>query len=353
MASQQKLSIVSPQETRIERVPSPTSDLYRSPTTAVGSTHYRSTSPTTPSYATYSPTRISRPRAMLHEYAAEFFGVMILVIFGCGVNCQAVLSSNTNASSAPKGDFGSITIAWGVGLAFGGWISGCGHINPAVTIALATWRRFPWYKVPGFIICQLFGGLIGAAIVYANYFHAIDIYEGGRGVRTLATAGLFGTYGTDYMTNVSCFFSEFIGTAMLMLGILSVLDPRNRVPKCLIPIALFFFLAGITAALGWETSFAVNPARDLGPRLLTSMVGYGGQVYSYRNQYWIWCPIIATVLGAQVATILYDTFLYKDGGDSVICRRLYGNNFYEVEPPAPELMDSRRTGGVGETKNPV
>ena len=78
----------------------------------------------------------------------------------------------------------------------------------STTIALATWRRFPWYKVPGYIISQLLGGLIGAAILYANYFHAIDVYEGGRGVRTLATAGLFGTYGADFMTNVSCFFSE-------------------------------------------------------------------------------------------------------------------------------------------------
>lgn len=278
---------------------------------------------------------------MLHEYAAEFFGVMILVIFGNGVNCQAVLSSNPNASSSPKGDYGSVTIAWGVGLAFGGWISGGGHINPAITIALATWRRFPWYKVPGFIISQVLGGLIGAAIVYANYFHAIDVYEGGRGARTLQTAGLFGTYGADYMTNVSCFFSEFIGCAMLMLGVLSVLDPRNKVPACCVPFALFFFLAGITAALGWETSFAVNPARDLGPRLLTSMVGYGGQVYSYRNHYWIWCPIIATILGAQVATIVYDIFLYKDGTESVICTKLYGNN-YEVDPEADAISRRRR-----------
>ncbi|KAL1710772.1 aquaporin-like protein [Schizophyllum commune] len=350
MASQQKMNI----ETRLERVPTPNSDLYRSPTTAVGSSNYRPPSPITPTYATYSPTRISRPRALLHEYAAEFFGVMILVIFGCGVNCQAVLSSNTNASASPKGDFGSVTISWGVALAFGGWISGGGHINPAVTIALATWRRFPWYKVPGYVISQLLGGLIGAAILYANYFHAIDVYEGGRGVRTLATAGLFGTYGADFMTNVSCFFSEFIGTALLMLGVLSVLDPRNRVPSFLIPFALFFFLAGITAALGWETSFAINPARDLGPRLLTSMVGYGGQVYSYRNQYWIWCPIIATILGAQVATIIYDIFLYKGGGDSVICQKLYGNNFYEIDPQ-PELTEAsrRRERGMSESKSPV
>lgn len=83
------------------------------------------------------------------------------------------------------------------GLGLGGWVAGSisgGHINPAVTLAMATLRGFPWRKVPGYILAQLLGGICGAGIVYGNYIHAIDAYEGGRNVRTLATAGLFGTF---------------------------------------------------------------------------------------------------------------------------------------------------------------
>ncbi|KAG6840842.1 hypothetical protein C0991_003789 [Blastosporella zonata] len=156
------------------------------------------------------------------------------------------------------------------------------------------------------------GGIVGAAIVYANYFHAIDIFEGGRGIRTLKTAGLFSTFATDYMTDVSAFFSEFLATAILVLVILAVTDKGNApVPSGLLPVALFITLVGITAALGMETSFALNPARDFGPRLLTSMVGYGKAVYTFRNQYWIWCPIIAPFLGAQFGALFYDAFLYN------------------------------------------
>ena len=94
-------------------------------------------------------------------------------------------------------DYLSINFGWAVGTALGVWVSSGisgGHINPAVTIALATFRDFPWRKVPSYIFAQLMGGLCGAGIVYANYIHAIDIFEGGRNVRTLATAGLFSTY---------------------------------------------------------------------------------------------------------------------------------------------------------------
>ncbi|KAF8236126.1 aquaporin [Tricholoma matsutake] len=258
-------------------------------------------------------------RQLLREAAAEFAGVMILIIFGTGVVCQTVLGSNPAVSPTPKGAFLSLNFGWAAGVALGVWVSGGisgGHINPAVTLALATFRRFPWKKVPVYIFAQMMGGLVGAAMIYANYFHAIDIVEGGRGVRTLRTASLFSTYALGYMTNVSCFFSEFLGTAMLMMVILAGTDKRNNAPPAaFLPLVLFIVILGIGAALGMETGYALNPARDLGPRLLTSMVGYGKAVYTYRNQYWIWCPVIAPILGAQAAAFFYDAFLYN-GEDS-------------------------------------
>ncbi|KAJ4490355.1 putative aquaporin 4 [Lentinula aciculospora] len=279
------------------------------------------------------PTRFGRYRNSLQAYFAEFAGTMLLVIFGTGANCQVSLSSNQNVSPVPKGSYTSVGFGFAVGISLGVWISASrsgGHINPAVTIALATFRKFPWRRVPGYLFSQLMGGLVGAAIVYANYFHAINIYEGGPGVRTLLTAGNFGTYPVrtlsiwrkpitnsllklDYLTNVSAFFSEFLGTALLVIIVFAATDPGNAIPSAAVPMILFVVLLGIALCLGMETGFAVNPARDLGPRLLTSMVGYGGAVYSFRNQYWLWGGVMAPILGGLTGAFLYE-FLFTDGG---------------------------------------
>lgn len=270
---------------------------------------------------TTHPNRWAALREPFREYFAEFFGVMILIIFGAGVDCQVVLSSSTAVASSQKGSYLSISFGWAIGTALGVWVSGGisgGHINPAVTLALATWRGFPWRKVPGYIFAQLMGGLCGAGVVYANYFHAIDLYEGGPGIRTLNTAGLFSTYALDYMTSVSCFFSEFMATAVLVIMVFAFTDKRNSPPPAgLVPLCLFVLILGIGACLGMETGYAINPARDLGPRLLTSMVGYGKAVYTYRSQYWLWCPVLAPICGAQVGAALYDTFLFT-GAESIV-----------------------------------
>ncbi|KDQ25901.1 hypothetical protein PLEOSDRAFT_1066922 [Pleurotus ostreatus PC15] len=251
---------------------------------------------------------------MIREPAAEFIGTAILIVFGNGVNCQVVLSG-------VSGDYLSINFGWAIGTALGVWVSGGisgGHINPAVTIALATWRDFPWRKVPGYIFAQVMGGLAGAALVYANYYHAINIFEGGSGVRTLNTAGLFSTYALDYLSNVSCFFSEVLATAVLLIVVLAIGDKRNCPPPAgLAPLVLFLLILGIGASLGMQTGYALNPARDLGPRLLTVMAGYGKTVFTFRNQYWLWCPIMGPIVGAQLGTIFYDLFIFQ-GNESLI-----------------------------------
>ncbi|KIM44759.1 hypothetical protein M413DRAFT_17714 [Hebeloma cylindrosporum] len=238
------------------------------------------------------------------EYAGEFFGIMILALFGTGANCQVNLSANTNVSATPAG------------VALGVWVTG-GHINPALTLAFAVWRGFPWRKVPGYIVAQLLGGLVGGGIVYGIYIHEIDIVEGGRRIRTSKTARLFGFIPADYLSNVSCFFSEFICTALLMVGVLALTDKRNQLTPGLVPIGLFIVFVGIVSSFGMQTGFAVNPASDLGPRIFTSMVGYGTQVYTIRHQYWVWGPVMATITGAQVGTMLYDVFLFS-GDESIV-----------------------------------
>jgi aquaglyceroporin related protein len=250
----------------------------------------------------------------IREPCAELLGVAILAGLGIGANCQAVLSQNQQVSSLPKGEWTTVALGWAAAAALAVWVSGGisgGHINPAVTLALATFRGFPWKKVPAYIISQLIGGIVGAALMYANYFHAISIAEGGKHIRTLSTAGLFGVYPLNHVTNFGAFFSEFLATSVLMIAILAMCDKRNNAPPDgLGPLIIFMAFLVIAISLGMETSFGINPARDLGPRIVTAMVGYGRAVFNFRRQYWLWCEILAPILGAQAGALVYDALIY-------------------------------------------
>lgn len=274
-------------------------------------------------FITRYPNRWSRYREIIREPAAEFVGMFVLMIFGLGNNCQVTLSTNTGVASSPKGEYISTTLGWAAAVACGVWVSGGisgGHINPAVTIAFATMRDFPWRKVPAFLLAQFLGAFVAAAIIYGNYLGAIDIVEGG-GARTISgTAGLFATYPLDYVTNIRAFFDEFLGTAMLLIVVCAVTDNNNGPPPPgLVPLCLFFTLVAIGSALGMQTGYAINPARDFGPRTFTAMAGYGRAVYNFRHQYWLWCPVIAPICGGIVGVFFYDLFLYL-GSESILNR---------------------------------
>lgn len=263
----------------------------------------------------------SKYRDMIRAPFAEFLGVAIIVIFGMGAICQTVLSQIPAVTPIPRGDWLTLALGNAIGVSLGAWISAGasgGHINPAVTLALATFRGFPWKKVPVYIFAQLMGGIAGAAILYGRFHNAIDLFEGGENVRTLATAGLFATYPVDYLPNATAFFEEFLGTAFLVITIFAMTDKKNPIPpNGLFPLVLFIVILGIALAIGMQTGFALNPARDLGPRILTAMAGYGKQVFTFRRHYWIWCPVIAPIMGAQAGALIYDVFLYT-GKDSPI-----------------------------------
>ncbi|KAH9980304.1 putative aquaporin 4 [Lactifluus volemus] len=262
---------------------------------------------------------------VIREPAAEMLGTMMLTLVGTAANCQVVLTSNTGVASSPKGDYLSICFGWACSVSLGVWISGGvsgGHVNPVVTLCMAIFRGFPWRKVPGYVLGQLIGAWAGALLVFANYFHAIDIVEGGKGKRTLATGSLFGTYALDYMPSANCFFDEFLGTFILLLVLFAVTDKKNGPPPAgLVPLVVFIIFLAISVAFGAQTGFAVNPARDLGPRIMTAMVGYGREGTSpcliclyrslqFRNQYWLWSPIFGSVCGGIVASFIYDALIY-------------------------------------------
>jgi len=264
-------------------------------------------------YYTRYPNRWAKIREIIREPAAEMLGTMVLTLLGCAGNCQVVLSANAGVAPGPKGEYLSQVIAWACSVSLGAWVaSGVtgGHVNPVVTVSLAVFRGFPWRKVPGYVLGQLIGAWAGAIIVFGNYFHAIDIVEGGKGERTLKTASLFSTYALDYMTSANCFFDEFIGTFILLLVVFAVTDKRSGTPAGFVPLIVFITFLGVGTSFGMQTGYAINPARDLGPRLMTAMVGYGRQVFNYRSQYWIWSPILGSFCGGLVASFLYDVLIY-------------------------------------------
>jgi aquaglyceroporin related protein len=270
------------------------------------------------------PNKWAKFRHSMREPVAEFLGTMILIIFGTGVDCQVVLSSKPEVAASQQGSYLSISFGWAIGTALGVWVSSGisgGHINPAVTLALAVFRGFPWKKVPIYMISQLLGAWFGAMLVYANYYHAINLFEGGPGVRTVpGTAALFSTYAAHYMTPVSAFFSEFLDTAILLIVVLAIGDRKNAPPPAgLAPLVLFLLILGLGASMGMETGYAMNPARDLGPRIMTYMVGYGREVWDFRNQYWLWTPILGPFAGALAGTAVYDAFVYT-GAESIFNR---------------------------------
>ncbi|GMK59017.1 hypothetical protein CspeluHIS016_0700320 [Cutaneotrichosporon spelunceum] len=264
---------------------------------------------------------LARLRHKYKDYIGEFIGTMILIIFGNGVNCQAVLSKWA------QGQYLSISFGWGIGVMFGvyvcGGVSG-GHINPAVTIALAAFRGFPWRKVPGYFLAQTLGACVGSCLVQGNYHALLNSFEGGYNVRTFgletSTGALFFTNTQPYMTNVGAFFSEVLATAVLMGLILCLSDQNNNpIPNGMNGLVLLWLIVGIGAALGTETAYCLNPARDLGPRIACAIFGYPRVIWTYRNCYWIYTPIIATICGALIGAFSYDLFIFS-GAESPLNR---------------------------------
>ncbi|KAL2827178.1 putative aquaglyceroporin [Aspergillus cavernicola] len=265
-----------------------------------------------------SPLWWSGIRASCTEAFSEFFGTLILILFGNGVVAQVILSHNQ------KGDYQSISWGWGLGCMLGVYVSGKSgsHMNPAVTFANCVLRKFPWRKLPIYALSQLLGGMCAAAIIYGNYKSAIDVYEGGSNIRTVpgysdtATGGIFCTYPAEFMTRTGQFFSEFLASSILQFIIFALCDDTNLGAKQMMPLAMFFTIFGIGACFGWETGYAINLARDFGPRLVSYMIGYGPEVWR-AGDYYFWIPLIVPFLGCTFGGWLYDMFLYVGPNSAV------------------------------------
>lgn len=238
---------------------------------------------------------------------AEFLGTAILVTFGSGAIAQTVLS--------PNGSWLGLTLGWGLGLTIGIYVSGGisgGHLNPAVTLALAIFRKFSWAELPSYWLSQFTGAFVGAAAVYS--FNHAAIKEVGYNA---STAGIFvtGLQNEDIVAIHNAFFAELLGTALLLIIILATSDKGNQPAHNLQPLIIGLGLTLIGTSFGWETGFALNPARDLAPRLFTAISGWGFGVFTQQSWYF-WVPIVAPLAGGIVGTFLYDSLVYA--GPSIL-----------------------------------
>lgn len=235
------------------------------------------------------------------ELIAEFAGTAVLILFGVGVVAQVV--------AGQLGDHDSIAWAWGIGVAMGVYVAGRttgAHINPAVTLAFALFRGFPWRKVVPYALAQTAGAFVAALIVRWNYNEVLTMVDPGH---TIKTQGVFSTLpgnGTLPVDMWGGFRDQIIGTAILLFVIFALSDLDNMAPSANMgPFVIGLLIVGIGMAFGTNAGYAINPARDFGPRLASFLTGYGGAWRDqYGDLYW-WVPIVAPLIGAAVGAALY------------------------------------------------
>lgn len=238
-------------------------------------------------------------RAML----AEFLGTFVLMVFGTASVAQMKLDPSNSGSVL------SINFSWGFAVMLGVFVSGGisgGHLNPAVSVALATTGSFPWIRVAPYLIAQYLGSFMGSATTYWIYLDAISKFDRDNpNAAFTSTAGIFTTFPQDYLTLQGGFADQVVGTALLLLGVMAITDPRNmESPKHFVAFGVGCLVMTIGMTFGLNCGYAINPARDLSPRILTYIAGWGSQVFTYGENFW-WIPIVGPHLGAIVGVWIY------------------------------------------------
>lgn len=263
-------------------------------------THNENESHIDPKRAMGKPkSRFAVKNQLLRECMAEFLAAVVVILFGDGVVAQVVLADGE------KGAYVNLSICWGFAFMFGiyacGGVSG-GHINPAVSIALATFNEFEWYKVPFYTVSHVLGYWFGALIVFCVYYPLLNVYDPGR---TIDSASVFVTLPSSWESTGGAFVSEAVATAILLGLVLALSDEQNQpASRFTKPIAIGCLITALVMAFGGNTGPAMNPARDLGPRILIAMAGWGADAFAY-NDYYFWVPIVAPIVGGIVGVGFY------------------------------------------------
>jgi glycerol uptake facilitator protein len=250
------------------------------------------------------------PASLLYELAAEFFGTMIILLFGGGVVAMVQLFGSGVPGEIVNGGYTNITFGWGLavmmGVAVSAKVSGA-HLNPAVTLAVAIFRGFSWGKVVPYMAAQMLGAFCGAAIVFFNYrpaFLKVDpMLE--------KTAGVFATFPAFPDVPLAGFVDQVLGTALLLFLVMALTDENNvGAPAWMTPVLVGSIVVAIGMSFGALHGYAINPARDLGPRIFTVVAGFKNNGLTDGSGAWV-IPFFAPFLGGIVGTAAYDFTIRK------------------------------------------
>lgn len=260
---------------------------------------------------------IMTPPTLRSALVAEFLGTALLILLGDGVVASVMLLGK-------QADWIVITTGWGLAVALCVYLSGRlsgGHLNPAVTLALVTRGEFPASRLLPYWTAQVAGAFVGASLMYFDYGAAFEQFEQANAIvrgtmidgklagPAAGGAGVFATYPTfdGLGRNI---LSEFLGTAVLLLGVRTLTDRRNAAPAGYLEPALIGALIwSIGLSLGGLTGYALNPARDIGPRVASALFGWGSAVFRSHNWYF-WVPIVVPLAGGVCGTWLYDLAIH-------------------------------------------
>jgi glycerol uptake facilitator protein len=249
---------------------------------------------------------------------------MVLIAFGDGVVAMAVAALNQSGRGTKifdaSGDWLLITWGWAIAVVMAIYVAGGvtgAHINPAVTLGMAVRGAFPWKKVPAYWIAQVAGAFVGAAVVYLVYHDAISSFESANHITRGAASSvgafpIFATFPAPYFHGgwVGPLIDQIVGTAFLLMFVAALVDRRNQAPKGnLTPWLVGLAVAAIGMSYGANAGYAINPARDFGPRLFALFAGWGqnampGNGAGFSNFFWI--PIIGPLVGGVIGVLVYD-----------------------------------------------
>jgi glycerol uptake facilitator protein len=251
-------------------------------------------------------------RQSIGELISEAVAVMIIIAFGDSVAAMYTLYDPSPYQNAYWG----VCIAWGLAVTIAIYVTGSvsgTHANPAVTLALALYRGFPWKKVVPYWGAQVVGGIVGAAIVYTLYAPVIDHFnqaqqltrEGG------GAAGVFFTHPGLAITPMAALKNQAILTAFLVFGIFAITEQYNEAAPTANSGALIIGLlvATIGASMGYLEAWAINPARDFGPRVFAYFAGWKQAAFPSPGNYW-WIPIVGPLIGGVIGGVAYQWLIY-------------------------------------------
>ncbi|CAD6187357.1 unnamed protein product [Caenorhabditis auriculariae] len=246
---------------------------------------------------------------------SEFFGTALLLFIGLGIVMQFILSGEK------LNTWINVNIGWGLAITF--CVYACcktsgGHFNPAVSLAMVTLGHLSVKDFFAYCVAQVTGAFVGSLGAYFLYYDQFTKFAGAY--RTIlgakATAGCFCSFPALHVSNATAFFDQVAGTGLLVLFVCVIIDKRNGIPTSAHPMLFGLVVVMIGTAFGMNLGYPINPARDLGPRILAAFI-YGSGVFSYHG-YYFWIPVIAPLFGGVLGAWLYHFFVGAHISDVVV-----------------------------------